>query len=111
MPITQFRVVTDPNSLVAVRQWPDYVDNRVLAAGASEEVTPPAGAKMVIITPDQDTWLKKNAVATVPAADVTNGAGQILCPAGMPTAIGLDAIVSFGMICAVASLSSLEYFA
>jgi hypothetical protein len=58
-----------------------YVDNYVLAANTPETITAPAGYKSCIITSDADIWLRRSS-ANVPAADVTDGTGSVLIPAG-----------------------------
>ena len=108
--LTQLRVVSDPTGLIVARQWPGYINNASLAAAVSETQTPPAGAKTVVITPNADVWMNKNAAATVPAADVTDGGGQMLCPAGLPSAFGLNDVTTFGLIGAAITLVCIEYY-
>ncbi len=88
-----------------------FVDNRVLAATTNEEVTVATDASVVIITADVDIWVDFNStLAVIPAADVTDGGGSVLVPAGIPFARVVAGVASFGMIAAGAALISLEWY-
>lgn len=64
-----------------IRSAPTYVQARVLAAGASETITLPAGTKFVIFSATCNFYAKNGASAAVPAADVTDGTASELNPA------------------------------
>ena len=97
--------------LTLIPLYSGYVDNRVLAADTNEEVTKPAGAAVVVITCDADIWVDFNsATAVEPAADVTDGTGSVLLPAGIPHARIISELTSFGVISAGTPLISLEWY-
>jgi len=111
-----FRAFTDDNGFnLPVIDAPDYIDYRVLGAAAAETHTVPAGAKVCVVIPNADCYIKASA-ATTPAADVTDGTGQMYCPAGaarvFPCATGSRYISAggFSIISAVACIVALEFY-
>lgn len=67
----------------ALRPPPSYVDVRVLAANTNEDHTVPADGAYVIFSADcAEFYVKRGGTAAVPGADVTNGSGSELNPAG-----------------------------
>lgn len=66
-----------------LRLLPTYVNARVLAAGVNESFTVPATARYVIFSSTCGVYyVKTGGTAAVPAADVTDGSGSELNPAG-----------------------------
>jgi hypothetical protein len=81
MAINQFFLARDfagNNSLI--RNAPEYVDARVLAAGAAEVYTVPTGAHLIVFSGTSAFYARANAAAAVPAADVTDGSSSELNP-------------------------------
>lgn len=109
MALTQLRKVSDPTGFITVREWPGYIENRVLAANTAEVITVPVGAKSMRISTPQILWLNRNGVATVPAADVTDGTGQLTVQIGSDH-IGLNGAETVGIICASIAALSIEFF-
>ena len=60
--------------------YPTYIDVRVLAADTAETHTIPSGAKYVLFAATANFYVAYSGDASVPAADVTNGAGVELNP-------------------------------
>jgi hypothetical protein len=89
----------------------DYIDHRVLAAATAEAIGPPVGAHAVIISTDQDLYVRRNATATVPSADVTDGSGAALIPAGTGRAFELSGVTTLSFISAAAAKVTLEWLA
>lgn len=93
-----------------------YVDNRVLAAATAETFTKPSGYSSAVITVDTDCYIRRDGTAAVPAADVTDGTGSILIPAGQSRIIdltdspGATPLASFSIVCAGAAITSVEWF-
>lgn len=97
-----------------------YVDNRVLAASVAETVTKPTGTvaqtyNSCVITTNADIWIRRDGTAAVPAADVTDGTGSILLPAGSSRVMdfaddGGTILATFSMISSGAALVSMEWF-
>jgi hypothetical protein len=58
----------------------DYVDSRALAGGVAESWTAPAGIVAVAVKYTAGVlWMRKDATATVPAADISDGtAGELV---------------------------------
>lgn len=95
----------------------DYIDTRVLAANTAETVTVPQDAdskyaNYVYLTPNADIYIKRTGTAAVAAADVTDGSGSELLPAGRPILLYLGAqLASFSIITAATSaIVSLKWF-
>lgn len=97
-----------------------YVDNRVLAAGVAETITKPSGYSVAVITVNADCWIRRGGTAAAPAADVTDGTGSILLPAGSVRIIDFNdaslkdapsRLASISIISAGAALVSTEWFA
>lgn len=95
-----------------------YVDNKVLGAGVAEDITKPAGYNSCIITPNADIWMRRGGAAAVPVADVADGTGSILIPAGqsrivdfLPELPSGTALASVSVLCAGACEVSIEWFA
>lgn len=66
-----------------LRLAPSYIDARVLAGTVSESHTIPTGAQYVIFSSSCAAFYAKiGATAATPAADVTDGTGSELNPAG-----------------------------
>ena len=87
--------------------FPTYVDARVLAANTNETHTVPTGAKYVVFAANCAAfYAKQGGAAAVPAADVTDGTGSALNPAGF----GIDGISSIGLISPTACTVSLWFF-
>lgn len=81
---SRFRVpapTVGSNTQSNIRNWPTYIDARVLAAGVSEAHTIPSGAKWVLFSSDCNFYAKPGATAAVPAADVTDGTASEQNPA------------------------------
>lgn len=92
-------------------QVSDYVDARVLGAGANEVHAIPAGAAFVNFSADGDFYVKfgtSNAVtAAVPAADVTDGSAPILNPGSRRIPNGATHIA---LIAAAARVITMEWY-
>ena len=87
--------------------FPTYIDARVLAANTNETHTVPTGAKYVVFAANCAAfYAKQGGAAAVPAADVTDGTGSALNPAGF----GIDGISSIGLISPTACTVSLWFF-
>lgn len=96
-----------------------YVDNRVLAANVDETITRPAGYTSCVFTPDTNCWINPNGAAAIPGADVTDGSGSILCPAGVariidftpkPSNGAITLLASIHVIASAVTLASIEWF-
>lgn len=92
-----------------------YVDNMVLAAATVETITKPTGYGSAVITPNADVWIRRGGDAAVPAADVVDGTGSILVPAGQSRIIDFvdsidSTLATITIISAGAALVSLEWF-
>lgn len=99
---------TPPQSYFPVS---DFVDHRVLAASTAEVHDIPAGSVSVIISTDQDLYVRRNATAAVPSGDVTDGTGAALVPAGVGRAFELSGVSYLSLISAAAAKVTLEWFA
>lgn len=87
--------------------FPTYIDARVLAANTNETHTVPTGAKYVVFAANCAAfYAKQGGAAAVPAADVTDGTGSALNPAGF----GIDGVASIGLISPTACTISLWFF-
>ena len=87
--------------------FPTYIDARVLAANTNETHTVPTGAKYVVFAANCAAfYAKQGGAAAVPAADVTDGTGSALNPAGF----GIDGVASIGLISPTACVVSLWFF-
>lgn len=92
-----------------------YVDNIVLAATVAETITKPSGYSSCVITPNADCWVKRGGTAAEPSADVTDGTGARLIPAGVSTLIDLTdsagtVLASLSIVSAAAAKVSVEWF-
>jgi len=95
----------------------DYVNNKVLAANTAESETVPTGRSVAVVTPTADLWITRSGTAVVPSADVSDGSGDILIPAGQSRALdvvhlrgNLSAMTAISMISASACIVSIEWF-
>ena len=95
------------NTYLTPFRWSNYVDVRVLAANVAEVHNVPSGATRVVFSANGDFYVRFNAAAAVPAADVTDGTGSILNP-NMRT---LDGVTTIGIISAAACNVTMEFYA
>jgi len=87
--------------------FPTYVDARVLAAAANETHTVPTGAKHVVFSANCAAfYAKAGGAAAVPAADVTDGTGSALNPAGF----GIDGVATIGVISPTACIVTMWFY-
>lgn len=93
-----------PDNNFAIKQG--YIYTNVLAAGVTEAVTVPTGAKYVIISATTNIWVKIGGAATVPAGDTTNDSGSELNP-GVRY---LNSATTVGIISETASKVSLMFY-
>jgi hypothetical protein len=87
-----------------------YVDHRILAASTAEAHYIPSGKTAVIITTDVDLYIKADDTATVPSADVLDGAGAAYIPAGVGRAFSTGGVGYISLIAAAAAAVTLEFF-
>ncbi|WP_406858474.1 hypothetical protein ABEG18_12940 [Alsobacter sp. KACC 23698] len=95
-----------PNAPIAT----DYVDARVLGAGASEAHPIPSGAQMVNFSADGDFFAKFGTsivTAAVPGADVANGSASMLNPGTRRIPAGATHIA---LIASAARVVTLEFW-
>lgn len=90
----------------------DTIYNLVLAAGVAENVTPPAGARFVVINSTGGKLFVKAGVpaqsdAAIPGADVTDGTGQMIDP----VILDLTGVTEISMISEAANIVSLAFYA
>lgn len=84
----------------------DTCTHRTLAASTAEEFTPPAGAKLVILTSlgansyARGTVGSPNEVAVVPSGDSTVGTTGIPLPDGLPRMFRCDDLAAISVISA-----------
>ena len=85
-------LLLDPNSNpLAGLNFPDHIDNMVLAADTAEDYTIPTGARIVNLTADADFWARPDATAAIPTTEVADGTGSVLNP-GMRSVAGVTKI-------------------
>lgn len=84
----------------------EYIDNRVLAAGVAETITPPTWADTVVFSANADFWYRIGSAAAVPGTDVTDGTGSGLNPTIRKGIRGK----TISVISSSACLMSLEWF-
>ena len=90
-----------------LRPLPDYVDARVLAANTNEDHTIPTGARWVIFSSSCAAfYAKKGGTAAVPGADVTDGSGSSLNPAGYY----VERSTTIGLISPTTCVITMEFF-
>jgi hypothetical protein len=89
-----------------LRRMPDYVDARVLGTDTNESITPPSDAKYVIFSSEAAFWVRKDAAATVPSGDVTDGTASELNPAGYD----IEGVTTIQIISETAQNVSLAYY-
>ena len=67
-----------------------WVDNIVLAANAAGNYACPSTARLVLLSYSGgvDVYVRTTGAATVPGANIANGAGMDICPSGMLLAGG-----------------------
>jgi hypothetical protein len=94
-----------------------YVDNFSLAANTPETITKPSGYNSCILCFNADVWLRRGGDGAVPAADVTDGTGSVLIPAGQPRLLDFrdplpsgDTLAAVSVESAGAALGSAEWF-
>ena len=105
----QFRMPPDGSGAFSsfLRTAPTYVDARVLAANTAESHTIPTGAKYLIISSSCAAfYAKQNGTAAVPAADVTDGTGSELNPAGY----FVDGMSTIGFISPTICILTLSFY-
>jgi hypothetical protein len=88
----------------------DYKNVLVLAANTAQAFTVPAGKFKVYLTASVSgvaLYVKKNATATIPSSNVTDGSGPMLNPGGRQVSPG-DTI---SCICADACVVVAEFYA
>ena len=88
----------------------DWVDHRVFAAATAETHTGPAGAAFCMVTPTVDSYVNLSGTAVVPAADVTDGTGSVLVPAGTSRLFSVVGDVTFSFIASAAGVMQLEFW-
>ena len=107
------------SSLASFYKVASYIDNVVLAATVAETITKPAAGANVynvcVLTTNADVWIRRGGTAAEPAADVTDGTGSILIPAGTSRIVdfrddGGSVLASVSVISASAARMSLEWF-
>ena len=90
-----------------LRAIPAHVDVRVLAANTNEDHTVPSTARLVIFSSSCAAfYVKSGGTAAVPAADVTDGSGSALNPAGFD----VEGITTIGLISPTACVITLEFY-
>lgn len=88
-----------------------WVDHRVFAAATAETHTGPTGAAFVMVTPTVDAYVNLGGTAAVPAADVTDGTGSVLVPAGTSRLFSITpADATFSFIASAAGIVQLEFW-
>lgn len=110
--LRSLRAFKDRNGYVYPIPFPsDWVDQRVFAAATAETHTGPAGASFVMVTPTVDSYVNLGGTAVVPAADVTDGTGSVLVPAGTSRLFVITAAdVTFSFIASAAGIMQLEFW-
>jgi len=104
--MTKFRLNSDAPQDAGQSGWfpafniPDDVNANVLAADTSENAKISANAALIMLVCAADFWYNKNAAAAIPSADITNGTGSQLCPAGIMLFLSMDDITTLGLISA-----------
>jgi hypothetical protein len=101
-----FVIVRNRGEQTFARAYSDYIDARVLAANVNETHTVPTGSAFVLFSADGDFYAKPNAVAAVPAADVTDGSASEL----NPTLWSLSNVTSIGLIADAARKVTLSFY-
>lgn len=111
MALTPLRALKDRDGRIfPVPVSAGYVDHRFFAAATAESHTSPTGANWVIATPTVDAYVNTGGTAVVPSADVTDGTGSTLCPAGVKTVFCVGADTTISVIATVAGSVQLEYY-
>lgn len=65
-----------------LRRMPTHVNALTLAASTAESFTIPSGALYVVFSSEADFWCRRDATASVPTGDVTDGTSAELNPTG-----------------------------
>jgi hypothetical protein len=89
-----------------VRNAPGFIDARVLGVATNETHTVPAGASFVYFSSTGPFYARPNAVAAVPAGDVTDGTGSEY----NPVVWALDGVLTIGLISAAAQTVTLSFY-
>ena len=88
-----------------------YVDHRALAANVEETHPVPNNKKVLIIISDIDLYIRPDATAAVPSADVSDGTGSIYVPAGAARAFSVKGVASVHMIAGATAKVTMEWLA
>jgi hypothetical protein len=104
--------VRDGNSHVFAGSTPagGWNDIRVLAASTHEAHAVPAGAKYVRVTVTGNTFINIGGVATVAAADITDGTASILMVNALPRLFDLNGAITIGVIASAIQTVVLEFY-
>ena len=94
------------NKKLVEYMWSDYVDTRVLAAGVAEVVTLPDDVRWVTFSGTDDFYVRPDAAAAVPVADITDGTGSHLNPHHR----NCDEITTFGIISPRTCIVTMEFY-
>jgi hypothetical protein len=99
--------ILDGNSNAVIGlNYSDYIDHRVLAANAAEVHTVPSGAKYVLFSSTAPFFAKMGGAASIPVADVTNGAGCMYSP----ELIAIEGAATIGLISSSACTVTMEFY-
>lgn len=106
--LIQYQLSRDANFLAQgdVIYPSKHIDAYVLAAGVAKSVTIPTGARVAIFNATANFYVNWNAVAAVPAADITNGSGPEL----NPVARDVTGDTAFSMIAPADCIVTIAYF-
>ena len=92
----------------------EYINNLILTPETAESMAIPDGARFMIVSSNEDVWLRFSGTAEIPTSDVTDGTGNMLISAGSygrRTFYVEQSTGGVSVISAVAAQVSFEFFA
>jgi len=92
---------------------PDWIDVRVIAAGATDTATVPASVDCVLMTTTSPVWFRRSAgavVGAVPGADLSDGKGSLYFSGSGLFEVSPGEVISFAAPAATGCTVSLGWY-